>query len=78
MKLIIYYIFAAAACLLFTGNFDGAASKPPVAGEMLPEIILTAPDQTEHQKYLGIAGGKTFTIPEIEAEVVIIEIFSMY
>ena len=78
MKLILRYMFAAAVCLLIFGNFVGAGSQPPVAGGMLPEIILNAPDKAELQKYLGIEGGKTFTIPEIKAEVVIIEIFSMY
>jgi hypothetical protein len=43
----------------------------------LPEFDLAVPKSDEHQKYLGIAG-KTFTIPEIKAEVVIVEIFSMY
>jgi hypothetical protein len=40
--------------------------------------LLTAPQKTELQEYLGVTGKKTFAIPEIKAEVVIIEIFSMY
>jgi hypothetical protein len=38
----------------------------------LPEFDLSVPRSDEHQKYLGVTG-KTFTIPEIKAEVVIVE-----
>lgn len=57
----------------------GAAMAPPPEGGMLPEIVLPVPDDTEHRLYLGIRNGDgKFRIPEIDAEVVIIEIFSMY
>jgi peroxiredoxin len=52
--------------------------SPPAVGDELPEIILSVPENPEHQKYLGLTGKSTFTIPQIKAEVVIIEIFSMY
>jgi hypothetical protein len=59
-------------------GFTGAEVKPPAEGGMLPDIILRVPDTPELQQYLGVSGKKNFTIPEIEAEVVLIEIFSMY
>lgn len=63
--------------LFFT--YQAFADKKPLAeGNKLPKIILSVPKNTEHQKYLGIIGKGTFTIPQIKAEVVIIEIFSMY
>jgi hypothetical protein len=52
--------------------------KPPAEGGTLPQIVLRVPGDSDLQQYLGIAGKETFTIPEINAEVVIIEIFSMY
>ena len=55
-----------------------AASQPPEEGGVLPEIVLPVPKSVEHQIYLGLAGSGKFEIPEIKAEVVIIEIFSMY
>ena len=55
-----------------------AATQPPPVGGMLPEIVLPAPDKPEHQAYLGIKGKQNFTIPDIDAPVVIVEIFSMY
>ncbi|UCE54714.1 MAG: hypothetical protein JSV31_04530 [Desulfobacterales bacterium] len=74
-----FKLFAALGVCLFisTGAF-GAESQPPPEGGVLPEIILAAPESSEHQQYLGISGKDTFKIPEIKAEVVIIEIFSMY
>ena len=78
MKLISTLLLAMSICLYLTGDAAGAASQPPAEGGELPEIILTAPPSTEHQQYLGITGIKSFTIPEVKAEVVLIEIFSMY
>ena len=56
----------------------GSDSKPPPEGGVLPEIVLTVPESPEHQEYLGLAGKKTFEIPDIKSEIVIVEIFSMY
>lgn len=56
-----------------------AGIAPPEEGGVLPEITLPAPEAPTHQNYLGITKNKkTFRIPEIKAEVVLIEIFSMY
>jgi len=56
----------------------GAETKPPAEGGVLPSIDLGVPPSPEYQQYLGINGKTSFTIPEIKAEVVLIEIFSMY
>lgn len=56
-----------------------AGTAPPKEGGVLPEITLSVPDMLTHQDYLGITKEKkTFHIPDIKAEVVLIEIFSMY
>ncbi len=55
-----------------------AASEPPATGGKLPAIRLAAPAEPEHRKYLGLQGTESFTIPEIDADIVIVEIFSMY
>ncbi len=59
-------------CLAFAGNL------PPAEGDVLPEMHLLVPENAAHRDYLGLQGGTFFTIPEIKAKVVIIEIFSMY
>ena len=63
--------------LMVTGAL-GDDSLPPPEGGVLPEIVLTVPESPEHQEYLGLTGKKTFQIPDIKSDVVIIEIFSMY
>jgi peroxiredoxin len=49
-------------------------------GDMLPDIRLSFPNDKEYQTYLGIEGTapETFQIPQIQADIVLIEIFSMY
>ena len=47
-------------------------------GGQLPSIVLQIPKSTEEKAYLGLSGSGTFKIPQIKADVVIIEIFSMY
>ena len=55
-----------------------AGTKTPLEGDLLPEIVLSVPNNPDHQKYLGLHGEGSFTIPQIKARVVIVEIFSMY
>ena len=55
-----------------------AADKPPAVGDTLPAIKLAVPDDAQARNYLGLDGSGQFAIPQIEGEVVIIEIFNMY
>jgi thiol-disulfide isomerase/thioredoxin len=59
-------------------NMLGAASVPPKGGSTFPDISLSAPEETSEKEYLGLSGKNSFKISEIKADVVIIEIFSMY
>jgi len=73
--LILFSIFV--CLLLFTfPSFGGP--KPPQEDSVLPPISLSVPQKPEHRKYLGLSGEGSFTIPQIKAGVVVIEIFSMY
>jgi len=65
-------------CLFLLPHPVLAGNQPPEVGEVLPGIILKAPSAPEHLKYLGLKAAETFTIPQIKANVVIVEIFSMY
>jgi len=55
-----------------------AAVQPPPEGGILPEIVLMVPENPSQQEYLGLDATHEFKIPQIHAQVVIIEIFSMY
>jgi len=64
--------------LVFAGILF-AEIAPPEEGGVLPDVILSLPDEPVHQKYLGITENKkAFHISEIDAEILLIEIFSMY
>lgn len=47
-------------------------------GAFFPSVKLDAPDDSAHKKYLGLPGSGSFDIPDIKAEIIIVEIFSMY
>jgi hypothetical protein len=71
------FIVIAALVLLLNSSLVLAGS-PPQKGGVLPEIDLPIPQNPTHKTYLGLSGEGVFKIPQIKAEVVIIEIFSMY
>ncbi len=54
------------------------AGGPPKAGESFPSIGLPAPGNVSHGAYLGIGDRGTFNLEQIDAQVLVIEIFSMY
>jgi len=71
--------FAAfAICLLVATHADLAFNDAPAIGESLPPFEFPIPQDARAQSYLGLSGTGQFTIAQIEAKVVIIQIFSMY
>jgi len=66
------------SCLLILPAFLAAEVTQPVAGGKLPDIKLAIPEDAGYQTYLGIQGKGNFSLPQIKAPVVIVEIFSMY
>jgi hypothetical protein len=66
-------------CIVFVMHGYVVADNPiPKVGEVLPSIKLKMPEKAEYRNYLGLSGSGEFSIPDIKAQVVIIEIFSMY
>lgn len=57
---------------------DAILAQAPQQGGQLPSIVLPVPKSAEERAYLGLTGSGTFKIPQIKADVVIVEIFSMY
>lgn len=61
--------------------FSSAAlpsEPPPITASVISSINLPVPQGPEDKTYLGLAGDGLFDISQVKAEVVIIEIFSMY
>lgn len=76
-RIIVYLIGAFITSFLFYG-YAVPEHLLPQKGGMLPGIRLAVPKVPAHQTYLGLSGGGFFKIPDIKANVVIIEIYSMY
>jgi len=78
MKKIHWAIVVVAVSLLTICQQNLAANLPPAQGGVLPRISLPVPNDPDEKSYLGVSGSGFFGITQIKAEVVIIEIFSMY
>lgn len=78
MRAIYLSIAAAGLISLIVCGLNRAASLPPVKGAALPLITLPVPEDPDEKEYLGLSGSSSFNIPQIKANVVIIEIFSLY
>ena len=55
-----------------------ATSKPPAKGTVLPQFQLEMDEDAEAKDYLGLSGSGGFTVSEINAPVVVIQILSRY
>ncbi|MGD2150640.1 MAG: redoxin domain-containing protein [Desulfobacterales bacterium] len=79
MKRIFMNQLAAVAIFVFVFNIQpSGANSTPEKGGTLPAIKLDVPKDPAHRSYLGLSGEGLFDISEIKAQVVIIQIFSMY
>jgi len=77
-KVIVCRTIVIAALVMMFQSGSVAAKAPPEVGGLLPEMDLSIPKDPEQRNYLGLTGEGSFKIPQIEAQVVIVEIFSMY
>lgn len=74
----IYLVVAASFFFLALATDPAAATAPPATGGTLPKINLPVPTDPGHMDYLGLPEKDVFQISEIQAKVVIVEVFSMY
>lgn len=60
-----------------SGWTPGFASSTPAEGEKFPDLSLPLPHKVEERQYLNIEHGP-FRLSQLDAEVLVIEIFSIY
>lgn len=80
MKKFVLYSLLAVLFACFTAA-PLLAAAPPAVGGQLPDFSLPAPKDSTDKSYLGVSGrlfSGPFKITQVKANVVIIEIFSMY
>jgi len=64
-------------CTSTTGEVSSTPSLETLSDRIsINEIILLTPDDIQAQSYLGLSGEKNFKIPQIKADVVLINVFS--
>ena len=69
-----------AMCLLVSWGVAARAAEGqgPTEGGTLPKIVLAAPKDPAQVAYLGLGSKTEFTVADIPAEVVVVQIFNMY
>jgi hypothetical protein len=78
MKRFFFVVLVSIAVLGMGSSLLRAATDPPPEGGVLPQFELAAPEDAQARGYLGLSGTGKFSVPQIKARLVIIEIFSMY
>ena len=77
MKKILVILMVTAVVL--AASPAAAQSAQPKAGDKLFDLTLPVPAERADRNYLGLSGwGKTFKMADIKANLVLIEILSMY
>ncbi len=66
-------------CLFWSSSII-SAGELATDKEFLPDLLLPIPQDEEYRNYLGLtgAGGSSFSLADIKADVLLIELFSMY
>lgn len=77
MKKILYGLIMVVSVMVFVQAIS-AAGRTPSTGEPFPDITLAMPEKSIQKEYLGLKGSGSFRLSQIKAELLIIEIFSMY
>jgi thiol-disulfide isomerase/thioredoxin len=78
MKKMVIFFAALVICLPVFNGAPVATEQPTISGDVLASITLPVPQDQNAKNYLGLTGEGSFTISQIKAHLVIIEIFNMY
>ena len=71
----VYCFFA--AFLLIIPNVVSQEKPEIKKGDSFPELLLDAPVESTHVSYLGIDKGKSFTLRDIKADIILLEIMNI-
>ncbi len=66
--------------VLLVASFSFYPKQKVEAADTLPVITLTVPEEQKYRDYLGLksAAGEEFSVADIDADILLIELFSMY
>lgn len=66
------------ACVVFVPLNAVQAAGAPEVGATFPSVAIPAPESRDHRNYLGLTRGDSFTLSQVKADIVIVEVLSMY
>jgi hypothetical protein len=67
-----------AFCLFLFFAPQPTLAAPPATGDTMPELILPVPFDPAGQEMLGLQGKSTFTLADLDAELIFIEVIGVY
>jgi peroxiredoxin len=70
-------VLSIGAWMLLT-PLQAVAEAPPSARAIFPDVAFPAPQKAEDRDYLGLSGQGAFKAAQVRADILIVEIFSMY
>lgn len=58
----------------------GVTAESVATTEKMPDLVLPVPDNDFYKSYLGLSDkvGETFSVADVNADIIVIELFSMY
>ena len=75
---ILFLLLIFLACLTLIRYQALAGPKPIAKGATFPAIDLPVPEEAALKNYLGLSASGKFTIPQVNAQVVILQLYSRY
>ena len=66
------------ACAVFVPLKAVQAAGAPEVGAPFPSVAIPAPESPEHRNYLGLTRGDSFRLSQVKADIIIVEVLSMY
>lgn len=71
-------IFWSLSCFSAAGTTKSEETKTISTGMNLPQFALDAPGSAKEQKYLGLTELKPFSLSQVPAKIIVLELFGIY
>jgi hypothetical protein len=82
MNKLVRFILVGFLISLLSGSLTDTVESREIrlikAGELFPDTLLRIPANQEERKYLGLPEGESFRLSEIKADLILVEILSVY
>lgn len=73
-----FVIYLILPCFPAFGGEGPEEAKAISSGMDLPQFVLDAPGSTDEREYLGVTESRPFSVSQISAKIIVLELFSIY